>query len=333
MRALLKLFFALFVLTVLLAITGLFLPNQYKLVEIQEIPVSRNIVYEQIVDFRNWNKWSPLLKDSTIANVKLGKLVKGQQAEMEVANHKNEKVKLTITHAVAPESIAVDFNYGLSSKTTGLWYVEPTSRGCKLNWTLNITKLSLIERYFAILQKKEIEQSMKVGMAELFRESLKLKFSRTGDISSIQMQVLPSVIMLDSVTADKESVRVEEMDKYLKRFFERRELVPGGRPFKLVFGAVNDSLQKVAWGYPIEERTWVWRTLQYYEFPEGEVLTLNHFGLPENTIDAHKKIQDYIQSAGYKNNGTPWEVSFFRNDSLQVDSSMWRTQIFYPVTK
>jgi len=333
MRFLLKLVFVLFVIALAAAITGFFLPSNYKYVHTEEIPVSRTIVYEQIVDFRKWQSWSPWIVDENGLEAIPGEVYSGQQATMELVSESNQTCKLTMTHAVGPESVAVDFDFGLKTKITSLWYVEPTYSGCKLNWTMNITKLSFFERYMAFLQKDSFKELLGEGTLALKEESLKLKYSRTGDISSIDMPAIPSVIMVDSVVAENVEERLVQMDAYLKRFFERRELKPTGGAYKLVYGRVNDTLNKIALGYPVESKTWVWRTLEYHEIPEGEVLTVQHFGLPEKTKNAHDKLFQYINQSGYSLNGIPWEVSYFKGDSTQTDTSMWLTQVFVPVIK
>lgn len=333
MRALLKLFFVLFLIAIIAIVTGILLPKQYKIVKIETFPVSRTIVYEQIEDFTKWEQWSPWIKSDSMPSYTFGKTYKGQLAEMKIKDGQNDGCHLTITHAVKPESVAVDFNYGTSAKVTGLWYVEPTSEGCKLNWTLNVTNLGFFERYFAYFNIGEFEQMLEKGIEGLKEQSIGLKYSRTSEISSLDMPLTSAVIMVDSVHVNKVEERISEMDAYLHRFFERRELETIGAAFKLVYGTVNDTLEKFALGYPIEEKVWVWKTLEYFEFVEGEVLMLQHFGLPKNTTNAHKKMTDYIRNSNYRLEGTPWEVSFFRGDTMQLDTSMWQTQLFYPVVK
>ena len=79
------------------------------------------------------------------------------------------------------------------------------------------------------------------------------------------------------------------------RFFDRREIKPAGRAFKLIYGAVNDTLEKYGYGYPLLERTWVWRTLKYIQIPEGRVLNISHYGRQRNTPLAHEKVKEYIK--------------------------------------
>ena len=83
MKSILKILFALLILAISAVIAGLFLPKQHKIVQILEISVPRQIVYEQISDFRNWNSWSPWLELDSEMDINYGEQTKGQMANID----------------------------------------------------------------------------------------------------------------------------------------------------------------------------------------------------------------------------------------------------------
>ena len=331
MKTVLKLLFILLVLVIVLLVTGIFLPANQKLVLTKQIPVSSSIVYDQLYNFKNWHNWSPWQSTDTAMKVNYGELYKGKQGIMSWESTIYGNCNLTITHAVMPESMAVNFDFGVPGKTTGLWYIEPNDAGCNAIVTFNINDLSFFERYLALLQKERLYGILELGLQNLYATSVDLKYSRTSEISQIDMPTIPSVLMIDSVRIEDVNRRLSRMESYLDRFFELRGLRPAGQAFKWKDEPLNDTLIKIGVGYPMQERTWVWRTLKYLELPEGKALTQIHYGKPENINKAHKEISSFIVEKGLSKIGNPWEVHLYKNDTSLKDSSLFQIQVFYSI--
>jgi effector-binding domain-containing protein len=330
MRALLKLLFFLFVLVFALIIVGLFLPSNYKFVIKKDVPVASRIIHNQLTNLKNWPSWAPWFLNDSVA-IQYSENFIGQQGSMQITDSKYGLQALTITHSVSYESVAVDFDFATPSKFTGLWYLEPIPGGSKIILTYNINGLSFFERYLSFLYSPHIKSILDESIDNLTLSSEEQKYSRVSDISLIEMLAIPTVIMIDSTQTKDVKPRKEQMENYLLRFFKRRDLTPNGKAFHLVYGEVNDTLIKFAVGFPLQERTWVWRTLEYYELPEGNTLTISHYGRSENVINAHNKLKSYLNENELELNGVPWELHLYSNDTMQKDTSLFEIQVFYPV--
>lgn len=328
MKTLLRTLFILLFLMIGIIIAGLFLPREHKIVVKKQIDIPRTIVFGLVNDFTNWKDWSPWMLNDKQMEVTTGDKPAGKDAKIQWKSNIYGNCKLAMTHSVLPESVAVNFDFETKSKTVSLWYFEPTDEGTLVNWTINITHLSIWERYFVLINKKEMQLLIEYGAKSLDSLSRSFSRSRIGEIQISQYNTQPSIIMTDSVRADKITSRIFEMHNYINGFFERRELKANGNPFALFYGNVNDSLVKIASGIPIAERTWVWKTLGYFEMPSTKVVTVSHYGYP--TDKAHRAILKYIESNNLEKNGFPFE-EYLYNPVSNNDTINWETKVYYPV--
>jgi effector-binding domain-containing protein len=328
MKTILRILFIVFVLAVALVVTGLFLPKKYTFVATKTIHADRSIVYDQLARFSQWKNWSPWdFPEPQYLTIHQEDRIQGSEMTWNTSSIQN---KLIITHAVLNESMAVSFKIGTQAKITGLWFLEPLEKGCRINWTYNITGLSFFERYFALFQKKETYALIETGLTKLKEVSMDLKYSRIDALSYVDLPLMHTVIMLDSVPTNRTEKRIEYMKRYLNRFFETREMSPVGQPFKLIYEPVSDTLEKFAIGYPMEERTWVWRTLEYYEIPASRAVATQYFGDPARISKAHNAIQTYLSDNNLSLSGNAFEVALF-DTAVSKDTSLWATMVYYPI--
>ncbi len=333
MKTILHFFSVVFAIFLVIVIVGLCLPKQIQLVVEKDIPASPIIVFEQLNDLYNWSYWMPWVVNDSNLVVNYGEPHMGKQAVLSWENKENKKLKgdIVLTHSVFPESMAANFDFGNHSKTIGLWYIDPNSKGCEVNWTLNLKGLGFYERFIAQIEKNKIKNQLSDGLAHLSERAIDLKYSRTGPVFEIDSLGMNAIVLVDSVNKNKAEEGVKEMEAYLFNFFVRRKLKPAGVAFEMERVSLNDTLVKLTVGVPIEERTWIWRTLKYMEIPKGKVISQIHFGKPENIGKSFNEINDYIKDNNLQKNGSPWIVALYKQDTLLRDTSLFQTQIFYPV--
>jgi hypothetical protein len=330
MKFILKLLVFFLFLGIAIVITGIFLPQKFKSIKKAEINASPIIVFEQINNLKNWQEWHPWFETDSTIKIEYQAKTEGKGAEMIVNGRLTGKCKVKLTHSVYPESIAVFNDYEIESKNIVLIFLEPTSKGTRINYTFNITQIDLWERYFVLFNKKKINRLVKESVKGLKEVSEELKYSRIGEIAMIDsIESKPAVIKIDSVHHKNLEEQIILGFDYLDRFFERREITPLDKPFVLRYGLINDTLEKFAVGRIIPEKTWVWRTLNSYEIPEGKSLVVSYFG-GRNTSKAHQALKEYIRNNGLIENGQPREVALYEPDN-EPDSSLWETMVYYPV--
>ncbi len=328
MKAILKLLFFLLFVVVAVIISGLFLPNELKISSSTEVEAKPEIIFPQLSNLQNWEKWSPWIKSDPSVKINYGR-TEGKGAGMNWESETLGNCAIEVTLYDSLQSIAANFHFASGTHSTMVWIVEPIGDLSLINWTFNIGELELWERYFALFYKKEIKAVINSGLNDLKATSESLKYSRIGEVEVLDSLGKPTVIMVDSVVEEKVEERLKEMDAYLLRFFERRELQPAGGPFYLLQGKANDTLHKISLGYPLPEKTWVWRTLQYYPINDGKVIAISHYGSDE-PVKAHKAIEEYMHKNNLIKNGLPWEIKLY-NPETDKDSTLWERKFYYPV--
>jgi effector-binding domain-containing protein len=328
MKSLLRILFVLLFVIVGIVIAGFFLPSKHQIVVKKQIDVPRSIVYSLVNDFDRWNDWSPWMKKDKNMQVTLGDISSGKGAAMTWKSKVFGNCSANIYHSVPTESVAVDFDFGTKSKTTLLFYIDPTDEGSLLNWTVDLTHLSIWERYFILFNKDGMKSLIESGANSLDSLSRTYSRNRIAEIAVEEFKAQSTIMMVDSVRPGIVSKRISEMNSEIKNFFEKRNLVIEGKPYMLLFGSVNDSLVKIASAFPIAEKTWVWKSLQNYEMPATKVVTVSHFGYP--TDRAHRAILKYIEENKFEQNGIPFEQSLY-DSSVNTDTVNWETKVYYPV--
>jgi effector-binding domain-containing protein len=329
MKFILKLSLFLLLVSIVLAITALFLPEDFKVVKKMDIHTSPIIVFNQVNNFHNWESWSPWQDKDSLMTVNISDNYYGKGAKMNWQSEEIGNCDVSITHSVFPESIALHFDTPSKSKTVALIYFEPTPQGTLINFTFNINKLDFWEKYFLLYTQNEIENTIEKGVHNLKTISEELKYSRISEIVIDSVSAKHAVIKIDSTSANNLDVQMKSGFSYLDRFLERREITALDVPFSINFNSANDTLKKIAVGRYIPERTWVWRTLQYYYIPAGKAVITTHYGKP-NTKKAHQAIQNYISKNNLKTSGVPWEEYRF-NPETDKDTSLWEVKVYYPI--
>lgn len=328
MKTILHLLFLLLILFIGIIITGVFLPPDMSVSASTEINAKPEIIFPEINNFSKWKYWSPWQQSDSTMKVSI---LKGNSKESRMVweSGKFGECRIIFTHQEPNSSVAANFDFGTNSKTTSVWFIENVATSTLVNWSFTTKELTIWEKYFALIHRSEIKELLALGLKKLKMHCEDLKFSRVGPIEIINSDQIPAVIMVDSVLESQVEERLSEMDAYLLRFFGRREMRPAGKPFVIRYGVVNDSLFKIARGYPMNERTWVWRTLQYFSMTGGKKVTASHFG-SNSTDKAHNAIREYISKNNLEINGQYWEIELFTPE-IDKDSTLWETRLFYPI--
>ena len=329
MKALLRFLFLMLLIVIIVAIAGIFLPKEKKFIVTKLINAPTKLVFEQVNNLNKWGSWAPWILNDSLIDLNYNKQIKGKGAFMSWHSQKYGNCDLTISHSIEYESVVADFDYGLPGKTIAFWDFDSVGKKCLVNWSLNLSELSLFERYFTILDKNKIQALLTDGIENIKKVSEDSKYCRVGNIETIKMEKQPSVIMVDSTSVVNLEVRKEEMLKYLQRFLERRGITPQGPAFYIKYRINNDTIVEFACGYPLPERTWIWKTLKYYELPNSQVMVGSHFG-GKNVDQGYLAIEKRMEEEGLEKNGKPWEVRLY-NNKTDKDTMMWETKIYYPV--
>jgi uncharacterized protein YndB with AHSA1/START domain len=132
-------------------------------------PPSR--VYEEVVDFHNWTKWSPwedldpaLKRDYSGTESGAGAVYAWS------GNRKAGQGRMTITEATAPSRVRIDvlFEKPFKARNDTLLAIQPDGEGSRVTWTMT-GKKTLVTRVMGIFKSMDslIGPDFEKGLARL----------------------------------------------------------------------------------------------------------------------------------------------------------------------
>lgn len=136
MQALFIILGALGVLIPGLFIASMFLPATVKVVRVRAIPASLSVVFDQVNELRNWEKWSPWHQLDPMMKLSYNDKVSGEGAGYQwiSRNRKLGKGSVTITGSRPYEQITIEMQFMEKKVTKGYFRFAPSGRGTHVTW-------------------------------------------------------------------------------------------------------------------------------------------------------------------------------------------------------
>lgn len=135
----------------------------------------------------------------------------------------------------------------------------------------------------------------------------------------------------------RSTIAVSDIPKFLGRAYEAvmRELAmqgitPTGEPFAYYRGAPTATVDIEA-GFPVPVPCAPGGDVLAGELPGGTIATATHVGPYETMIDTYERLTNWISAQGLVPGEVMWET-YLTDPQQEPDPTMWRTQIFWPVS-
>jgi hypothetical protein len=168
----------------LFLIAGLFLPSSFRVERSIEIAASPEVVFEQVVDFRNWPKWDPFTEQDRAAQLRFSDPSRGVGAKWSWQGEVIGTGSLTIREAVENKSVRSKLVSIAPRQWEGddLWDFAPAANGTKVTWT-SIGALNYpIARYIGLFTEGMLGPILEKGLANLKKhtESVQVELSSSN---------------------------------------------------------------------------------------------------------------------------------------------------------
>ncbi len=331
MKTLLKLLYFLLTLLIILLLSGIFLPKETHIESSTTIGASMEIVFDQVNDFRNWENWSPWFEADTAMVFVYNDQTAGTGASYKWTSEKSGSGNQTMKESIPGQSIHTYIDFGEQGDANGSWEFEEGEKNIKVTWAFDDSDLGYFERYFMILFKNKIQSDLKKGLQNLKNVSEELRLSRVSGVKILTLELQPAMAVVDSSDVDGMAAKMAEMFDKLNKYLEKRDLVQTGAPFTMYYTWNPEGLTKFACGVPIEKRTWGWKQYIYLELSEGQVALITHWGR-YGSEKPWLVLDQYLKENKLQISGAPWEV-YLTDPSSEPDTSQWKLEVYYPVSK
>lgn len=151
------------ILQILILVVVLFLiyvqsrPNDFRYERSRVIKASPEKVFEQVNEFRNWEKWSPWLEMEPTARLTYGEKTAGEGGYYRWDGQKTGAGSCTILRSAPDEAVdvALEFEKPMKSSARADFMLAPEQAGCtKLTWTMSGTN-NFMAKLFGVLMNSE----------------------------------------------------------------------------------------------------------------------------------------------------------------------------------
>lgn len=134
------------------------------------------------------------------------------------------------------------------------------------------------------------------------------------------------------------TIPVAEIPAFLGRAYEQvmqalraQGGAPVGPPFAYYLGMPTATVDMEA-GFPVAIPYSESGDVVPSELPGGNIASTMHVGPYERMVDTYNALMHWIDERGLVAGQSMWEI-YLSDPQQEPDSSKWRTQIFWPVTR
>ncbi|WP_178989266.1 SRPBCC family protein [Winogradskyella schleiferi] len=112
-------------------------PNSFEVTRTKTINAPQSVVYNNVIDFKNWEAWSPWIEAKPETVVTLGDKTKGVGGSYKW-NDDGEIGRMSTTAANPTSSISQDMQFGDFPKSDVTWKFEPNENGTTdVTWSIS----------------------------------------------------------------------------------------------------------------------------------------------------------------------------------------------------
>lgn len=327
MKALKVLGVIILVLIALFLIIPLFLADNVIIRSEKVIDAKPSTVFQQVNMLKNWKNWSPFEDDSTMIDTYEGPEA-GVGAKRIWTGEMAGEGSLTIVKSEPFSLIQNKLEFGPDgSGGTGTWDFEETDEGVKVNWSIQITDLKYpVERWYGLMSKSMMTPLMEQGLSTLKEVA---EAEPDVDIKIVDLDVQPSLSILDSTTIDGIGELLGRNYTILMGHIMQKEIPVAGFPFAVYYNWDPEGMIVIRAGVPVPEGVEGKNGIEYFELPAGKAVYAKHFG-SYDTGNTHYAIDNYVKANDIDCNlNFIWEV-YVTDPMNEPDTTKWQTDIYYP---
>ena len=330
MKAIVRILVGLLVILALVFIIGFFLPKNVTVSSSILINASPEIVFNQVNSATAWNNWSPWLSMDSNMVLTVEGPEKGIGTTYSWESEKFGTGKWTVKLSDEFNAVETELDFGEQGKAKGWWKFTPQNNKTLVTWGIDNENMSYAERYFVVLMKKNMVQTLDKGLNSLKEVCEILRLDRISKVYPFLLKQRMVLTSTDSCITDSTGVLLASLYKIITDHTEKYIIEISGNPFAVYHTGDTTGLIKVEAGLPINKKVYyVPKKIEYKEIPDTKTLIVDHWGIPD-TKKAHQALDDYIKKKELKETGFRWE-EYLIGPEKTADTSLWHTKVYAPI--
>jgi effector-binding domain-containing protein len=314
---------------------GLFAKKQYHIERSIEIDAPKEMVYEYVRHFKNFNEWSPW----TSFDPNMQSAVTGQDGEVGAtytwSGNKRVGSGTQKIVAIAPDHIDLALQYtDIPDRVTPVSFrFEPIERRTKVHWIMEM-HIPFPWNGLAMFTDvpRAIGKDFVRGLENLERICETAAFEKYRGLEAQEMDVPAQQYFGIRQMVDSGSVAVfyAESMILLREALAKQEMTASGEPALLCWDS-KDSLVDVAAVIPVTDAKKVGKPFGIFTAGGGKSMVIEYFGDYSRLMDAHIAMQSFMDEKGVV--CVPPVVERYMTDpTTEPDTAKWLTKVIYTVT-
>jgi len=336
MNVLKKIIVVLGVLAVLLFVVSLFLPGQLHIERSMVMNAPAENVFLQVNTLKNWEKWSPWIKEDPGLQISYSGPESGVGASYSWVGttKKTGSGTLTISESLPGELVATDLDFGEDGTGTGGFRMESEDDATRVTWFMDSKLEGMIDKYMGLMMAGVMEKVFDQGLSDIrqLAESMPTPVEEPEMfIEEVNVTALHYLAVRDSTDEANIGAVLGQSFGMIQEAMKKQGLQMVGMPFAIYY---TDS--KTNWEFDacigIDREGKADGSVLPGHRPEGRAVVAHYFGDYHGIPAAHEALGKYMAENGKEVAGPPWE-EYVTDPGMEKDTTKWQTDVYYPVAQ
>ncbi len=335
MRILRIIFIFIFVIIALYLVASLFIPSEYRVERSQTLNAPTDIVFEQLISFKSWEKWSALReKDPKMKslfghdNAKVGSywLWKGNKAG---------EGRITSTEIEDQKQISYHLSSSKPYKTEADGYIklEPEGKQTKVVWVVEGTNPFHL-RVLNLMMDKWIGPDFETSLVLL--KYIAEKESEILQKEYFGYRIKETRFGGSKIALVRKAILIDELDEFFTKNYAKVKSEANdcnfkidGQPMALFYrwDYVN-GVATVAAALPVKGDSTLGHDVGLVQLQPQKALLLNYYGGYKSMKNAYSALDNFVKNKKLKT-VKPVIEEYMIGPKQQRDSTKWHTKIWY----
>lgn len=329
-------YFFLIILVLAVALGGYFisLDNEFKVVRERTIHAPAALVYNQIADLKNWDKWAPWKEKDSLIKFEYPGTTNKEGSYFRFTDIDGNRQKLT-NLTLKPDSLIVQSLSSDEATHEYHWQITPTDQGVQVKWTIS-GELSPLQRFFTHQMNDQLGPDMARGL-ELIDRSVHRDMAKHETTILKPVDLSPTYYIYKTASCRIDSLG-QQLDKLLPAviiYAIKNKIEMNGEPF-VIYNKWDENNNAVIFSAAVPTKEKINLTdadLLTGETSGGHYLKVKYQGDYKYIREAWHKAYQYIDSKDHMIKDTSREAFevYAVGHTKSLNPADWITYIYIPI--
>lgn len=319
-------------------IISAFMPAKMSTVRTVVINAPASSVFEEVNEYKNWNKWSPWYAMEPTMEQTYSEPSAGQGAWTSWKGKEMGEGKQTIVESRANEYIKTELEFGdWDSKNYSDFTFRDSAGATVVEWGFEGSEMPVYARMMNLMMKGMLDKEFDNGLASL-KKVAEEKAANGGGAASYEIHEadMPERVF---IAFKDTSVSWEKIGEFLGAHFSvlfeaagKAKLEVSGPPTGLYF-KWDETAKTTSMAAAIQVKGDAKTKVEGFEtivVPMGKNLHIAYMGPYEKTENAHYAMDTYMKEKNLEQM-LPVIEEYVTDPQKEPDTNKWLTNIYYPV--